>query len=89
MARSPSPTPTLIPEWEFYRVTIDGSRVVVELRVFAGIDFRVTLGGRKADEISYSDGILKHVFESMPPGTHLVLAEDVMGFSETREIILE
>ena len=63
--------------------------MVVELRVFAGIDVRVTLNGQEPDEVLSKDGILMHVFKAVAPGKHSVLAKDVMSFSESREIVLE
>ena len=81
--------PTLIPEWEFSNLAAEGSTVVVELKVFAGIDVRVTLDGRQPDQISVTENILRHVFEGVAPGKHSVTASDVMGFSDSREIVLD
>ena len=57
--------------------------------MFAGIDVRVTLDGRQPDQISVTENILRHVFEGVAPGKHSVTASDVMGFSDSREIVLD
>ncbi|MCY4582730.1 MAG: hypothetical protein OXE50_08035, partial [Chloroflexi bacterium] len=84
-----TPTPTPTPEWAFHHLAADGSTVVIELRVFAGIDVRVTLDGRPPDEVSVTGNILRHLFEGVAPGKRSVTASDVMGFSDSREIVVD
>ena len=60
--------------------------MVVDLRWFAAVDVRVTLNGREPDEVLDIDGILRHIFNPVAPGNYVVLINDVMGFSESREI---
>ena len=88
---TPAPSPTQKPasEWEFHTVTADESKVVVDLRVFAGIDVRVTLDGHEPDEILHIDGILRHIFQPVEPGKHSVQVKDVTGSSGSREIEVE
>ena len=83
---TPSSTPTLTPEWKFHHVIVEGTRVMVELKVHASVVVVVTLSGRASDEVSYQDGIQSHVFDGVPVGQYTVLAEDAMGNSLAREV---
>ena len=67
-------------------MTAHRSKVVVDLQVFARIDVRVTLDGHEPDEVLYTGGILRHVFQAIEPGKRSVHVNDVMGFSESWEI---
>lgn len=81
---TPAPTPTLHREWEILAVTADGSTVIVDLRLYAGVDVSVVLDGADPDEISWSnDGVLRHMFRAVKPGTREIVISDVMGFTET------
>ena len=82
------PTPTPFREWALLDVVVDGSTVTVSLQVFAGIDVKVTLDGRPPDEVSGPAPILKHAFKDVAPGPHTVHIQDVVGFSETREVLV-
>ena len=70
-------------------MAVDGSTVIVDLRWFAAVDVDVKLNGREPDEVWEADGILRHVFKAVEPGKHSVQINDVMGFSESREIEVE
>ena len=88
-ARSPTPpppTPTLHREWAVLETGVDGGTVTVDLHVYAAVDVKVALAGRKPDLVGWNEATLRHVFNGVPPGTHRVVVSDVMGFSETREI---
>ena len=69
-------------------VVVDGATVTVDIQVFAGIDVKVTLDDQPPDDISGPDPILKHVFNNVAPGPHTVHVQDVVGFSETREVLV-
>ncbi len=78
----------MTPEWALHHVSVAGPKVVVDLRWFAAVDVRVTLNGREPDGVLEIDGgrILRHIFNPVAPGAYVVLVDDVMGFSESREI---
>ena len=84
----PSPTPTLVKEWEFQNVTVAGSTVTLDLRVFAGIDVKATLGGQQPDEVQYEAGMLRHVFRDVGEGSYTIRVQDVMGFSGSYEVVV-
>ena len=95
---SPTATPTSVPatptpwpprEWDLEGVAAEGSTVTVELRVFAGIDVRVTLDGRQADETVGPGPTLKFIFRDVTPGDHGVRVSDVVGFVETTKVTVE
>ena len=84
---APAPTPTLHREWEILAVTADGSTVTVDLRLYAGVDVWVVLDDADPDEISWSnDGVLRHLFRAVNPGTREIAISDVMGFNETLKV---
>ena len=58
----PTPTPSATREWALEDIRVNGSTVTVLLRVYAGIDVRVTLDGREPEVISAPPPILKFVF---------------------------
>ena len=81
-------TPSPTREWNIDGVQVDGSTVTVLLHVFAGIDVRVTLDGRAPDHINASIPILEHVFQDVAPGQHTIEVRDVVGYSETVEVVV-
>ncbi len=81
-----SPTPAPVREWDFHRVAVNGSTVVVELRAPAGSSISVKLNGQEPDEVSHSDGIMTNVFGGVEPGSISVLVYDAAGLSGSREI---
>ncbi len=89
---APPPTSTSSPtrEWDLENVQVSGSTVTVSLYVFAGIDVWATLDGRRADDVHEGRtlGILEYVFLNVAPGQHTVEVQDVVGFSETAEVVV-
>ncbi|MEE9199661.1 MAG: hypothetical protein V3U26_07710, partial [Dehalococcoidia bacterium] len=85
---SPTPTPFPTQEWDLEGVQVDGSTVTVLLRVYAGIDVRVTLDGGDPDQVNAPVPILEFVFQSVPPGKHTVEVRDVVGHGEKAEIMV-
>ncbi|MEE8157768.1 MAG: hypothetical protein V3T78_00155, partial [Dehalococcoidia bacterium] len=63
-----TPTPSVTKEWSLERIQVEGSTVTVDLRVFAGIDVKVTLDGRQPDEIIGPPPTLKHIFRNVASG---------------------
>ena len=84
-----TPTPSPVKEWAIDGVHVDGSTVTVLLHVFAGIDVRVTLDGRVPDQINAPIPILEHVFQDVAPGQHTIEVRDVVGFSETAQVVVQ
>jgi hypothetical protein len=82
----PSPTPLVTREWKVEDIQVDGSTVTVMLRVYAGIDVRVTLNGAPADEIKPTVPVLQYVFLNVIPGQHTVEVRDVVGFEESKNV---
>jgi hypothetical protein len=78
--------PLPIREWDLLDVVVAGSTVTVNVRVYVGVDVDVTLDGREPDSISGPSPVLEHVFNDVAPGTYDVEINDVVGFSEVREI---
>ncbi len=91
---TPAPTPTATPtpsvtrEWNLEGIEVDGSIVTVPLRVFAGVDVRVTLDGRSPDQVNTVVPILEFVFEDVPVGTHAILVSDIVGYEQTAEVVV-
>ena len=81
-------TPSPVKEWNIDSIRVDGSTVTVSLHVFAGIDVRVTLDGRNPDQVNAPIPILEHVFQDVAPGQHAVEVRDVVGYSETAEVVV-
>ncbi len=84
----PSPTPTLHREWSVLETTVEGKTVTVDLHMYAAVDVRVALGGRKPELVEWSGGSLRHVFREVPAGNHEVEVSDVTGSSETFEVVV-
>ncbi len=85
----PTPTPGISREWVVEEVRVDGRTVTVEIRVFAGIDVRVSLDGRDPDEVIGPEPTLRFVFRDVAPGSHLALVRDAVGFEETLAVEVE
>ena len=79
---------SLSKEWRIDGVHADGSTVTVLLHVFAGIDVQVTLDGRVPDQVNAPIPILEHVFQDVAPGRHDIEVRDVVGFSETVQVVV-
>ena len=67
---------------------MDGSTVTVLLRVYAGIDVRVTLDGRGPDRVNTPPPILEYVFQDVASGKHTIQVRDVIGHKETAEVVV-
>ena len=82
---SPSPTPTPGPasEWELVGSQTEGSTVTVLLRVFSGIDVKVTLDGVAPNEVNSSAPNVSYVFQSVAAGNHTLVVADVVGHQVT------
>ena len=85
---TPTPTPSPIKEWDLEDIQVDGYTVRVLLRVYAGIDVRVTLDLRDPDQVTVLPPILEYVFQNVAPGEHTVKVRDVVGYSETAEVVV-
>ena len=83
-----TPTPMPIREWDLEGVHVDGSRVTVLLRVYAGTDVGVTLDGRDHDELKADVPFLEFVFQGVADGKHTIEVEDVVGYDETAEVVV-
>ena len=81
-----TPTPWASVEWELQNIDVDGSTVRVLLRVFAGVDVRVTLDGASPATVSGPSPLLEHVFTGVTPGVHTIEVSDLMGNIQAREI---
>ena len=76
---SPSQTPRPIREWELIGSQIQGSTVTVSLRLFSGIDVKVTLDGLAPDEVNLLAANLSYVFNGVAAGSHPLEVTDVVG----------
>ena len=85
---TPTPTPSPAREWNLEDIEVDGSTVTVVLRVFAGIDVRVTLDGRNPDQVNTPVPIIEFVFQNVTPGKHTIGIRDVVGFEKTAEVVV-
>ena len=83
-----SPTLSPIKEWNLERIQVYGSTITVLLRVYAGIDVRVTLDGRGPDHVNTPVPILEFVFEDVPAGGHTIWVSDVVGFELKAEVVV-
>ena len=81
-----TPTPMVPQEWVLEGVQVDGSTVTVVVRVFAGIDVGVTVGGASPSRVAATIPIVEFVFEDVPAGNHAVVISDVVGFSERASV---
>ncbi len=81
-----TPTPSASVEWELQHIDVDGSTVKVIIRVFAGVEVRVTLDGASPNTISGPSPDLEHVFTGVTPGVHTVEVSDLAGNTQAREI---
>ncbi|MCZ6867419.1 MAG: DUF6174 domain-containing protein [Chloroflexi bacterium] len=84
-----TPTPSVTKEWSLERIQVEGSTVTVDLRVFAGIDVKVTLDGRQPDEIIGPPPTLKHIFRNVASGEYTAHISDVVGFTETATVVVQ
>ena len=65
---------------------VEGSTVTVFVRVFAGIDVDVAVGGTSASRLDVSIPVLMFIFEDVAAGDHPVVISDVVGFSERTSV---
>ena len=86
----PEPTPTATPmkEWNLEGIQVQNSTVTVSVRVFAGIDVWATLDGRRADEVAPTLPTIDYVFLNVTPGKHEVEVLDVVGHSQTAQVVI-
>ena len=73
-------------EWELQNIDIEGSTVRVDIRVFAGVDVRVTLDGAPPETVSGPSPFLEHVFTGVTPGVHKIEVSDLAGNIQARQI---
>ena len=85
---APTATPTPIKEWNLEGIQVDGSTVTVSVRVFAGIDLWATLDEKRSDEVTPTLPTIKYVFHNVTSGAHTVEVRDVVGHSETEEVVM-
>ena len=78
----------MVREWNLEGVQVDGSTVTARLHVFAGIEVRVTLDGRSSDQFNALVPILEFVFKNVAPGSHTIEVKDVVGFTETTDVVV-
>ena len=81
-----TPTPAAPAEWELQNIDVAGSTVRVILRVFAGVDVRVTLDGAPAQLVSGPPPVFEDVFTGLAPGVHTINVSDLAGNTEAREV---
>ncbi len=62
--------------------------VTVDLHMYAAVDVRVTLAGRQPNAVDWTGTVLRHVFRGVPAGIHQIVVNDVMGFSETFDVVV-
>ena len=79
-------TPSPSAEWELQNIDVDGATVRVNIRVFAGVDVRVTLDGASPNTVSGPNPVLEHVFTGVTAGVHTIEVSDPAGNIQTREI---
>ena len=65
---------------------IDSATITVLVRVFAGVDFDVTLDGRQPNDSGGTPPVLEFSFKAVSPGTHAVEVRDVVGHAEDVEV---
>lgn len=81
-------TPVAEKEWALGDVHVDGSTATVTLTVFSGVDVWATLAGRQADEVYSNLPDIAYVFSNVPLGIHTVLVQDVVGHSQTTQLVV-
>ena len=88
IAATATPTPFPSKEWALEDIRVNGSTVTVLVRVYAGIDVRVTLDGREPDRMDAPLPILEFVFQNVAPGERSVESQDVVGHSMIAELLV-
>ena len=83
-----TPTPSPVKEWNLTGIQVDSSTVTVSLRVFSSIDVWATLDGKSADEVRPAPPAIEYVFQNVTPGEHTLEVRDVVGHSETTEVVV-
>ena len=77
-------------EWELQEIAVDGDTVTVSLRVYAGIDVRVTIAGAPPSRVDVANmPILGFVFENVAAGEHPIEISDVVGHEQSASVIVE
>ena len=86
---TPTPTPLPIREWDVEQATVEGDIVAVLLRVYAGIDVWATLDGERTREVYKESSRVAFVWRGVDPGTHTVEVQDVVGYHQRMEVVVE
>ena len=86
---TPTPTPLPIREWDVEQATVEGDIVAVLLRVYAGIDVWATLDGERTREVYKESSRVAFVWRGVDPGTHTVEVQDVVGYHQRMEAVVE
>ena len=86
---TPTPTPLPIREWDVEQATVEGDVVAVLLRVYAGIDVWATLDGERTREVYKESSRVAFVWRGVDPGTHTVEVQDVVGYHQLMEVVVE
>ena len=84
-----TPTPMPVREWELQEIAVERATVTVSLRVFAGIDVGVNIGGREPTRVEAAIPVINYIFEDVAIGEHPVLISDVVGHSQTASVMVE
>lgn len=77
-----------IREWNLKDIRADGSTVTVQLRMYAAIDVRVTLEGKRADQVTFAAPNLSFEFRGVPPGKQTFEVSDVVGHGVNVEVVV-
>jgi len=85
----PTPSPMPVQEWNFEKISVDGSTVTVSLHVFAGIDVGVTINGKEPIRVETAIPLINFVFEGVPTDEHPVVVLDAVGHKETASVTVE
>lgn len=83
---SPTATPAPSREWELVGYVVDGSKVTVLVRVYAGIDVRVSLDGEEPEHVEGPPPVLRFVFRDAIPGYYTIRVHDVTGQEENQPV---
>ena len=76
------PTPMPAHEWDIEHVSVDGSTIIVAVRLYATADYTIVIEGVEPDEVFPSLPIINHVFKNVASGTHELHIFDVVGHTD-------
>ena len=88
VVESAPPTPLPVQEWEVEDVSVDGSTVTVNVRVFATADLDVLIDGTEPDEVIPELPLLRYVFHDVSSGIHELSIFDVVGHDQGQPIVV-